>query len=61
MTSTLATLCFRVNRKIVPFSPTRPVAAVATAMLWGQIIFSVTLSRKSAEKNLNYWVRGLKL
>ena len=42
MTSTMAILCFRVNRKMVPSSPTRPVAAVATAMLWGEIIFPVT-------------------
>src|SRR5512135_607320 len=32
----------KVQRKMAPSSPTRPVAAQATAMLWGEIILPVT-------------------
>src|SRR5512135_3425169 len=32
----------RVQRKMAPSSPTRPVAAQATAMDWGEIILPVT-------------------
>ena len=42
MISTMATLCFKANRKMEPSSPTMPVAAVATAMDWGEIIFPTT-------------------
>ena len=42
MISTMATLCFKANRKMEPSSPTMPVAAVATARDWGEIIFPTT-------------------
>ncbi len=42
MNKTIPGLCLRVNRKMLPSSPTRPLAAVATEMLWGEIIFPQT-------------------
>jgi len=38
----IAILCGRVNRKIVLSSPTKPVAAVATEILCGEIILPQT-------------------
>ncbi len=42
MTRTMETLCLKANRKMEPSSPTMLVAAVATAMDWGEIIFPHT-------------------
>ena len=42
ITSTMAMLCHRVNRKRSPSRPTSPEAAVATDMLCGEIIFPQT-------------------
>ncbi len=42
--STMAMLCFSVNRKMLPSWPTRPEAAVATDMLCGEIILQLCAS-----------------
>src|SRR5665647_156642 len=42
MMAHIPTLWKKVQRKMAPSSPTSPVAAQATAMLWGEIILPVT-------------------